>query len=243
MKIPTARPPRILDMNQIFQPTLPAVGRFGKTVFKPKTIQVAIVDDDDAGRTGLAELIDADGSCRVVRSCPDAESALNDLPRFSPDVVLLEINLPGMDGVECMRRLKALLPRVQVIIFTACEDQNRLVDALVAGASGCLFKHTATERLLAGIHEAHEGGAPMSPEIARCVLGQLRQNHSAPPAKLKLTPREQEILDQLSKGFRYKEIVDNLGISFGTLHSYISKVYEKLQVHSRTEAVVKYLNL
>jgi DNA-binding NarL/FixJ family response regulator len=230
-------------MNHILEPMSPDVIRFEKTVFKQKTIQVAIVDDNDAGRAQLVELIDADGSCRVVRYCSDAESALNHLPPFNPDVVLLEINLPGMDGVECMRRLKAQLPRVHVIIFTTCEDQNRLLDSLIAGASGCLLKRTVPERLVAAIHEAYNGGAPMSPEIARCVLQQLRQNNSTPSEKLKLTPREQEILDQLSKGFRYKEIVDNLGISFGTLHSYISKVYEKLHVHSRTEAVVKYLNL
>jgi DNA-binding NarL/FixJ family response regulator len=222
---------------------LPDVVRFGKTAFKPKTIQVAIVDDDDAGRAHLAEVIGADRSCRIVKHCPDAESALNDLPRFSPDVILLELNLPGMDGVECMRRLKAIMPAVHVIIFTTCEDQTRLVDSLIAGASGCLLKHTTPERLLAAIHEACEGGVPMSPEISRRVLQQLRQGSGTPLGKIKLTPREQEILDQLSKGFRYKEIVDNLGISFGTLHSYISKVYEKLHVHSRTEAVVKYLNL
>ena len=230
-------------MNPILEPMLPDVVRFGKTAFKPKLIHVAIVDDDDAGCAQLAELIEADGSCRMVRHCPDAESALNDLPRFSPDIVLLEVNLPGMDGMECMKRLKAGLPGAHVIIFTSCEDQSRLVDCLIAGASGCLLKYTAPERLLAAIHEAHEGGAPMSPEISRRVLQQLRQSNGASPGKIKLTPREQEILDQLSKGFRYKEIVDNLGISFGTLHSYISKVYEKLHVHSRTEAVVKYLNL
>jgi DNA-binding NarL/FixJ family response regulator len=222
---------------------LPDVVRFEKTSFKPKTIQVAIVDDDDAGWAQLAELIDADRSCRMVRHCPDTESALNDLPRFSPNVILLEISLPGMNGVECVRRLKAALPAAHIVIFTAGEDQSRLIDCLIAGASGCLLKYAAPERLLAAIHEACEGGAPMSPEISRRVLQQLRQNNGASLEKIKLTPREQEILDQLSKGFRYKEIVDNLGISFGTLHSYISKVYEKLHVHSRTEAVVKYLNL
>jgi len=230
-------------MNQTFEPALPDMVRGGKAACKPRTIRVAIVDDDDATRTELAGLISADESCRVVRNCPDAESALNDLPRFSPDVVLLDINLPGMDGIECLRRLKAQSPVLQVIIFTACEDQSRLLDSLMRGASGCLSKRTTPERLLAAIHEAYEGGAPMSPEISRYVLQQLRQNNGAPHETIKLTPREHEILDQLSKGFRYKEIVANLGISFGTLHSYISKVYEKLHVHSRTEAVVKYLNL
>jgi DNA-binding NarL/FixJ family response regulator len=230
-------------MNPILEPTLPDLVRFEKTAFKPKTINIAIVDDDDTRCAELAELINAEASCHVVRNCPDAESALNDLPRFDPDIVLLDINLPGMDGVECVRRLKTQLPQMHIIIFTACEDQNRLLEALIAGASGCLLKYTTPERLVAAIREAFDGGAPMSPEIARCVLQQLRLNNGVQPEKVNLTPREQEILDQLSKGFRYKEIVVNLGISFGTLHSYISKVYEKLHVHSRTEAVVKYLNL
>jgi DNA-binding NarL/FixJ family response regulator len=230
-------------MNQTIEPMLTETIRFEKNAFKPKTIRTAIVDNDDALRAELAELIDADAACSMVRHCPDAESALNELPRFKPDVVLLDITLPGMDGIECMRRLKAQMPGIHVIIFTACEDHNRALDSLVAGASGCLLKNTPATRLLAAIQEAFHGGAPMSPEIGRRVLQQLRQNTGAPPEKVKLTPREQEILEQLSKGFRYKEIVDNLGISFGTLHSYISKVYEKLHVHSRTEAVVKYLNL
>jgi DNA-binding NarL/FixJ family response regulator len=240
---PNARGVGPTKMNHILEPMPPEVIRFEKTTFKLKPLKVAIVDGGNAAHEPLAALIAADGSCRVVRHCPDAESALNHLPAFNPDVVLLEINLPGMDGVECMRRLKAQMPGLHVIIFTACEDQNRLLASLIAGASGCLAKCTPPERLVAAIHEAYNGGAPMSPEIACRVLQHLRQTNGTPSEKLKLTPREQEILDQLSKGFRYKEIVDNLGISFGTLHSYISKVYEKLHVHSRTEAVVKYLNL
>jgi DNA-binding NarL/FixJ family response regulator len=230
-------------MNQTLEPVSPDVGRFQKMAGKSKTIQVAIVNNDGDGRAELAALIGADAACRVVRIWPDAESALDELPRFSPDVVLLDVDLPGIDGVECVRRLKAQSLRTQILIFTACEDQNRLLAALIAGASGCLLKRSSPERLIAAIREACEGGAPMSPELARRVLQQLRLISRAQPEKVNLTPREQEILDQLSKGFRYKEIVDNLGISFGTLHSYISKVYEKLHVHSRTEAVVKYLNL
>ena len=230
-------------MNPILEPPVPGAVRLDKTAGQPELVRVAVVDDNDNTRVELVELIAAESSCRVVRSCPDAESALNDLPRFQPKVIFLDINLPGMDGVECVRQLKAQLPGAHVIIYSACEDQARLLSALVAGASGYLLKPTPPERLLAAIREVCEGGAPMSPEIARRVLQQLRQNSGAPAKVVKLTPREQEILEQLSKGFRYKEIVDNLGISFGTLHSYISKVYEKLHVHSRTEAVVKYLNL
>ena len=230
-------------MNPILETLVPDDVRLDKTAPQPAIVSVAIVDDNDATRAELIELIGGEATCRVVRSCPDAESALNDLPRFKPEVVFMDIDLPGMDGVECVRRLKGHLPDAHVIVFSACEDDARMLNSLVAGASGYLLKRTPPEKLLTAIREVCEGGAPMSPEIARRVIQQLRQNSGAPAEKVKLTPREQEILDQLSKGFRYKEIVDNLGISFGTLHSYISKVYEKLHVHSRTEAVVKYLNL
>ena len=230
-------------MNPLLEPLAPGVVRLEKSAGPPAQVRVAIIDEDDRARAELEELIDAGASCRVIWSCSDAESALNHLPRFRPEVIFLDINLPGLDGVECVRRLTAQLPGVHIIIFSACEDQSRLFNALVAGASGCLLKPAPPERLVAAIAEVCGGGAPMSPEVACYVLQQLRQGSGTPAEKLRLTPREEEILNQLSKGFRYKEIVVNLGISFGTLHSYISKVYEKLDVHSRTEAVVKYLNL
>lgn len=230
-------------MNPILESLVPDDVRLDKPAAPPVIVSVAIIDADDATRAELIELIGGEPNYRVVRSCPDAESALNDLPRFKPEVIFMDISLPGMDGVECVKRLKGLLPDTHVIVFSACEDDARMLNSLVAGASGYLLKRTPPERLLVAIREVCEGGVPMSPEIARRVLQQLRQDSGTPSEKVKLTPREQEILDQLSKGFRYKEIVDNLGISFGTLHSYISKVYEKLHVHSRTEAVVKYLNL
>ncbi|MDE3066338.1 MAG: response regulator transcription factor [Verrucomicrobiota bacterium] len=221
---------------------LPDLIKIGKTPIQPKAIRVAIVEDDAGVRAELAERIALNPSYSVVRSFPDAESALEDLPRSAPDVVLMDIHLPGMDGVECVRRLKGLMPRVHVIMLTVCEDGNRLFKSLSAGASGYLLKRSGSAQLLSAIREVCEGGAPMTPEIARRVIQRFRQISATEAAAVKLTPREQEILEQLSKGFRYKEIVENLGISFGTLHSYISKVYEKLHVHSRTEAVVKYLS-
>jgi DNA-binding NarL/FixJ family response regulator len=152
----------------------------------------------------------------------------------------MDINLPGVDGIECVRRLKAKMPDVQFVMLTVYEDSNRLFKSLVAGASGYLLKRTPPARLLAAIREAYAGGSPMTPQIARRVVQHFQQ--APEPSKLqKLTPREQEVLDQLAKGFRYKEIVDNLHISSGTLNSYISSIYDKLHVHSRTEAVVKYL--
>jgi DNA-binding NarL/FixJ family response regulator len=209
---------------------------------KSKPIQVAIVEDDEEIRANLSHRIAGSALFRLLRCYPDAESALVDLPKCRPEVVLMDINLPGMDGVECVRHLKVKMPQVHVIMLTVYEDGNRLFKSLMAGASGYLLKRSSPAKLLAAIQEVSEGGAPMTPEIARRVVQHFSQLPEAPPELPRLTPRERDILDQLSKGFRYKEIVDNLGISVGTLNSYISKVYEKLHVHSRTEAVVKYLN-
>jgi DNA-binding NarL/FixJ family response regulator len=209
---------------------------------KPKTIQVSIVEDDEEIRANLTHRISRSASCHLLRSYPDAESALLDLPKHKPDVVLMDINLPGMDGVECVRQLKAKVPKIHILMLTVYEDSNRLFKSFLAGASGYLLKRSPPEKLLAAIQEVCDGGAPMTPEIARRVVQLFRQIPEPPPDLPKLTPRERDILEQLSQGFRYKEIVDNLGVSIGTLHSYISKIYEKLQVHSRTEAVVKFLN-
>jgi DNA-binding NarL/FixJ family response regulator len=204
-------------------------------------IRVAIVEDDDEIRANLAHRISGSKFLRLTRSYPDAESALAELPRNPADVVLVDINLPGLDGVECVRQLKPKLPRVQFIMLTVYEDANRLFKSLMAGASGYLLKRTPPGALLAAIQEVFQGGAPMTPEIARRVV-QHFQSMAQPDSQLpRLTPREQEVLEQLSKGLLYKEIEDHLQISAGTLRTFISSIYEKLHVHSRTEAVVKYL--
>ena len=204
-------------------------------------IRVAIVEDDEGIRSSLGNMINRSPAYRLVGSYADAESALKELMQFNPQVVLMDINLPQMDGVECVRRLKAKLPETQFIMLTVYEDNDRLFKSLMVGASGYLLKRTPTPKLLAAIREAHEGGAPMTPQIARRVVQHFLRTE--PHSELeKLTPRERDILDQLSKGFLYKEIVENLGISMDTVRSYIRNIYEKLHVHSRTEAVVKYLN-
>ena len=204
-------------------------------------IQVALVEDDPEIRANLAHRIGRSPSFRLLRSYSDAESALADLPRHQPDVVLMDINLPGIDGIACVRQLKAKMPGVQFIMLTIYEDGNRLFKSLMAGASGYLLKRSPPDKLLAAIKEVHEGGSPMTPEMARRVVQHFQQIPEPASELQRLTPREQDVLDQLAKGFRYKEIEDNLGISTGTLRSYIANVYEKLHVHSRTEAVVKYL--
>ena len=205
-------------------------------------IRVAIVEDDEEIRANLAERISGSSGLRLLRSYPDAESAITDLPTRNADVVLMDINLPGMDGVECVRQLKQKMPDAQFVMLTVYEDNNRLFKSLMAGASGYLLKRTPPAKLLEAIREAHAGGSPMTPQIARRVVQHFRQVQQPHEDLPKLTPRETDVLNQLAQGFRYKEIIENLGISAGTLHSYIRNVYEKLHVHSRTEAVVKYLN-
>ena len=205
-------------------------------------IQVALVEDDEEIRAHLAYRISDYAAFRLVGAYADAETALAQLPQQKPDVVLMDINLPGMDGVECVRRLKLRMAATQFVMLTVYEDSNRLFKSLVAGASGYLLKRTTPSKLMEAIKEAHLGGSPMTPQIARLVVRHF-QLTAEPSSELgKLTPREKDVLDQLSKGFRYKEIVDNLTISEGTLHSHIRNIYEKLHVHSRTEAVVKYLH-
>lgn len=205
-------------------------------------IHVAIVEDDEEIRANLTHRIGGNAGFRLLRAFSDGEAAVAELPRCKPDVVLMDINLPGMDGVECVRALKVKMPETQFIMLTVYEDNNRLFKSLTAGASGYLLKRTSPAKLLQAIREAHVGGSPMTPQIARRVVQHFRQLPEESSELEKLAPREMEVLDQLSKGFRYKEIVDNLGISNGTLHSYIRNIYEKLHVHSRTEAVVKYLH-
>lgn len=204
-------------------------------------IHVAIVEDDDEIRASLSDRIAGNPSMELVGCCSDAESAITELPRCKPDVVLMDINLPKMDGVECVRRLKPQLPEAQFVMLTVYEDNNRLFQSLTAGASGYLLKRTSPARLLSAIREAQSGGSPMTPQIARRVVQYFRGLPAGGGELKKLTPRENDVLDQLAKGFRYKEIVENLGISQGTLNGYIRSIYEKLHVQSRTEAVVKYL--
>ena len=210
------------------------------SVDKPP-IQVALVEDDPEIRANLAHRVGRSPGFRLLRSYSDAESALADLPRHPPDVVLMDINLPGIDGVECVRQLKVKMPDVQFIMLTIYEDGNRLFKSLMAGASGYLLKRTPPDKLLVAIQEAHEGGAPMTPEVARRVVQHFQQIPQPSSDLQRLTPRETDVLEQLAKGFLYKEIEDNLGIGTGTLRGYIANVYEKLHVHSRTEAVVKFL--
>jgi DNA-binding NarL/FixJ family response regulator len=204
-------------------------------------IKVAIVDDDEGIRTSLATLIRRSNALKLTGDYPDAETALKEVPRNPPDVVLMDINLPGIKGPECVRQLKRLLPAVQFLMLTVYEDSDSLFNSLKAGASGYLLKRTASARLLEAIRDVHAGGSPMTPQLARRVVQFFTKPDEESSPVSSLTPGEREFLDQLANGYAYKEIASRMKISIDTVRSYVRTVYEKLHVHSRTEAVVKYL--
>jgi DNA-binding NarL/FixJ family response regulator len=204
-------------------------------------IKVAIVEDDAGIRASLAALIRRAPEFQLTGDYPDADAALKAIPQKPPNVVLMDINLPGMNGVECVRQLKAALPAVQFLMLTVYEDSDSLFRSLKAGASGYLLKRTASARLLEAIQDVHAGGAPMTPQLARRVVQFFSKPQEGESSVAHLTPGERDFLDQLANGYAYKEIADRMNISIDTVRSYVRTVYEKLHVHSRTEAVVKYL--
>jgi DNA-binding NarL/FixJ family response regulator len=204
-------------------------------------IKVAIVEDDEGIRTSLATLIRRAPAFRLAGDYANAEAALKEIPRHPPDVVLMDINLPGMNGVECVRHLKTGLPAVQFLMLTVYEDSDSLFNSFKAGASGYLLKRTASARLLEAIRDVHDGGSPMTPQLARRMVQFFSKPAGDTSNVSGLTPGEREFLDQLANGYAYKEIADRMNISIDTVRSYVRTVYEKLHVHSRTEAVVKYL--
>jgi DNA-binding NarL/FixJ family response regulator len=211
------------------------------TIAQNMQIKVAIVDDDEGIRTSLAALIRRAPALKLAGDYPDAETALKEIPRHPPDVVLMDINLPGIKGVECVRQLKSAMPGVQFLMLTVYEDSDSLFNSLKAGASGYLLKRTASARLLEAIRDVHGGGSPMTPQLARRVVQFFSKPAEGELSVSRLTPGEREFLNQLANGYAYKEIADRMKISIDTVRSYVRTVYEKLHVHSRTEAVVKYL--
>src|SRR4051812_24265172 len=203
-------------------------------------IKVAIVDDDEGIRASIQALIRKAPALKLAGDYPDAESALKEIPKNPPEVVLMDINLPGTKGVECVRQLKMAVSRGQFLMLTVYEDSDSLFNSLKAGASGYLLKRTAPDRLVEAIQDVHAGGSPMTPQLARRVV-QYFSRPESDPGLSKLTPGEREFLEQLARGYAYKEIADRMNISIDTVRSYVRTVYEKLHVHSRTEAVVKFL--
>jgi DNA-binding NarL/FixJ family response regulator len=204
-------------------------------------ISVSIVEDNEQLRGTLARVISRAEGFRCLATYGDAESALEALPRERPEVVLMDINLPGMNGVECVRRLKQVAPDILALMLTVYEDTENIFNALAAGAAGYLLKRTKSAELLEAIREVHRGGSPMTTHIARKVTESFQKAGPSSRPTENLSEREQEVLDCLSQGFLYKEIADKLGISYETVHTYIRRIYEKLQVRTRTEAVAKFL--
>ena len=204
-------------------------------------ITVSIIEDDRRVRESLAVLINGAENIRCVSTHASGEEAIQEIARKKPDVVLMDINLPGMSGIECVRKLKAQMPKLQILMLTMYEDDENVFQSLVAGASGYLVKRTSPAELLRAIGEVYSGASPMSGKVARTVVEYFRTLKTESPQQQYLSKREEEILGLLAKGYRYKEIADALSISFETVRSHLKNIYDKLHVHSRTEAVVKYL--
>ena len=204
-------------------------------------IRISIVEDDEPTRRILADVIRASPGLELLSHYGDTPQALESLTRDKPDVVLMDINLIASTGVECVRHLKPLLPATQFLMLTVYEDSDHIFAALAAGATGYLLKDTTREELLAAIHQITQGGSPMSDSIARRVVSSFGRVPNPAPDTGGLSPREQSVLSLLTKGYLYKEIAEQLGISVPTVNTYIRRIYEKLQVHSRSQAIAKYL--
>lgn len=204
-------------------------------------ITISLVEDNDQLRGTLSRLLARVEDFQFLTAYPNAEDALAGLPQERPDVVLMDINLPGLNGVECVRRLKPLAPDTQIIMLTVYEDTDNIFNALAAGATGYLLKRTPRAELIDAIRDVRRGGSPMTAHIARKVVQSFQRAGTSPQPTENLSDREQQVLDCLSQGLIYKEIAEKLGISYETVHTYIRRIYEKLQVRTRTEAVAKFL--
>jgi DNA-binding NarL/FixJ family response regulator len=207
-------------------------------------ITVSIVEDNRGTRESLVELCNETENIRCVGTHATGESAIQGIPIEKPDVALVDINLPGMSGIEFVAKLKVLMPSIQILMLTTYAETDLIFNSLRAGASGYLLKNRPTAELLQAVEQVQAGGAPMTMQIARKLVEHFYQNgqNGQPPSELgKLTKREAEILALLSKGFLYKEISDSLGISVTTVRTHLKHIYEKLHVQSRTEAAVKYM--
>lgn len=207
------------------------------------SIAVSMIEDDVPAREIIAGWIRRAEGFRLVSEHGSAESALAKLPEEKPDVVLADINLPGLSGIECIRRLKPILPNTQFVMVTVYEDADHIFNALAVGASGYLLKQTARNDLLAALKEVHAGGSPMSSNIARKVVQSFRRPDQETNHSDDLSPREREVLELLARGYLYKEIADSLSISVPTVNTYIRRIYEKLHVRSRAQAVAKYAHI
>lgn len=203
-------------------------------------ITVSIVEDDSNMREELSQLINRTTDFRCVSQHATAEDAIAGAPGLKPDVLLMDINLPGMNGVDAVRKLKTLLPQTQFIMLTVYKDSEAIFNALMAGANGYLLKQTPPRELLAALREVCAGGAPVTSQIARKIIEAFRQTRTNIGEAEGLSVREQEVLELLSEGYLYKEIADKLQISYRTVSTHVEHIYGKLHVHSRAQAVAKH---
>jgi len=207
----------------------------------PPVIKVVIVEDATWIRENLAREINSASGFRCLNGYRTAEEALREIPADQPDVVLMDINLPGMDGVECIRQLRVQLPELRCLMLTVYEESEKIFNSLLAGASGYLLKRTSTAELLEAIQQVRDGGAPMSSSIARKVVAYFHEMGQGKPDTTTLSPREQQVLELLAKGAAYKNIADQLSLSIETIRMNVKHIYAKLHFHSRGEAAAKYL--
>jgi len=209
-----------------------------------KRIKVAIVDDNDNIRNSLTEVIGGDAMLKLVGAYAGGREALITIPQAMPEVVVMDIEMPGIDGVECVRKLKAQLPMINFLMLTVYEDSDRLFESIKAGAGGYLLKRTSSSHLVQAIKELHDGGSPMTPQIARRVVQYISSSSKSArgiAAELEeLTPGERRFLTELAQGYAYKEIADHLGITLYGVQNYVRNIYKKLHVHSKLELVNKY---
>lgn len=213
---------------------------FSKTESMKNQISISVVEDMEEVRQKVKRIIDESEEFICLSTYSNAEKALEELPDLKPDIVLMDINLPGMSGIECIKEIKKKCPQIQFMMFTIYENSEQVYEALAAGATGYLLKKTAPEEILDALKELYEGGAPMSTHIARKVVSFFQKENKRHPENSELSKREKQVLELLSKGFLYKEISDQLFISTGTVRQHIHKIYEKLHVQNRTEAINKF---
>jgi DNA-binding NarL/FixJ family response regulator len=205
-------------------------------------ISVSIVEDNLGTRKNLVALLSGEPQLRLLHAYASGEEAFRGIvPAQRPDVVVVDIKLPGMNGIECVAKLKSTMPELRVLILTTYQESDLIFNCLRAGANGYLLKEMPAEELIQAIQQVHSGGAPMSMQIARKVVAYFHQIKEPQSDTAKLTQREQEILALLAHGYLYKEIADKLGISLNTMKSHQHAIYEKLHVQSRTEATLKFL--
>jgi DNA-binding NarL/FixJ family response regulator len=207
-----------------------------------KLVRLALVEDVAEMRESWRQLIDGLPGFRCVSTCASGREALRTLPTVAPDVIVMDIQMPAMSGIECTVRLKQHLPRTPILILTVSADTQTVFRALEAGADGYLLKRSRPEQLQAAILDVLSGGAPMTSEIARRVVASFRQRATKRDETVRLPPREEEVLAWLSKGYANKEIADKMSVSYETVRDHLRKIYDRLHVHSRTEAVARYLS-